>query len=194
MKRHKLQGITLIEVLVGITIVAILTSVATPSFTALLSVNRLATQANEILGALTISRSEAIRLNKRVVFCRSDDGTSCAAGGGNWQGWLVFADNNANDLPDAGEILRTGTIASGSLVVQSSPAISVQNNRVQTGADGFARSAPGSSNALLQARLSVCIATSSPEQNTREIRITAGGHAVIVPVNNGGECPSPSNS
>ena len=113
MKRHKLQGITLIEVLVGITIVAILTSVATPSFTALLSVNRLATQANEILGALTISRSEAIRLNKRVVFCRSDDGTSCAAGGGNWQGWLVFADNNGNDLPDAGEILRTGTIASG---------------------------------------------------------------------------------
>jgi type IV fimbrial biogenesis protein FimT len=154
----------------------------------------LATQANEILGALTISRSEAIRLNKRVVFCRSDDGTSCAAGGGNWQGWLVFADNNANDLPDAGEILRTGTIASGSLVVQSSPAISVQNNRVQTGADGFARSAPGSSNALLQARLSVCIATSSPEQNTREIRITAGGHAVVVPVNNDGECPSPSNS
>ena len=97
-------------------------------------------------------------------------------------------------MPDAGEILRTGTIASGSLVVQGSPAISVQNNRVQTGADGFARSAPGSSNALLQARLSVCIATSSPEQNTREIRITAGGHAVIVPVNNGGECPSPSNS
>ena len=108
MKRHKLQGITLIEVLVGITIVAILTSVATPSFTALLSVNRLATQANEILGALTISRSEAIRLNKRVVFCRSDDGTSCAAGGGNWQGWLVFADNNGNDMPAAGEIRARG--------------------------------------------------------------------------------------
>ena len=96
--------------------------------------------------------------------------------------------------PDAGEILRTGTIASSSIVVQGSPAISVQNNRVQTGADGFARSAPGSSNALLQARLSVCIATSSPEQNTREIRITAGGHAVVVPVNNDGGCPSPSNS
>ena len=55
-----------------------------------------------------IARSEAIRLNRRVILCSSSDGATCSSAAGRWSGWLVFVDNNRNDSPESGEVLRTG--------------------------------------------------------------------------------------
>lgn len=194
MRAHGSRGFTLIELMVTISIVAILLGLVTPSFTSLLNTNRLATQANDILGALTVARSEAIRLDRRVVLCRSDDGANCSTASDRWPGWLLFVDNDNNDTPSATEILRVGTIASDTVSVQGSSAISGQQNRIRTGSDGFARVTANSSAALLQAKISVCIATASPAENAREIRIVNGGRAMIVSVNNNSTCPIPSNS
>ena len=194
MQSKKLQGFTFVELIVALAVAAILMGTAVPSFTSLMNSNRLATQANDLLGAIMIARSEAIRLNRRVILCSSDDGATCSVASGRWNGWLVFADNNRNDTPDSGEVLRTGTISPTSVVVQGSQRISDQGNRIRMGADGLVRAATGSSAVLLQARLSVCIASTALQQNTREIRIGAGGQAQIVPVDNGGTCPVPSNA
>jgi small-conductance mechanosensitive channel len=140
------------------------------------------------------ARSEAIRLNRRVILCSSSDGATCSSDAGRWNGWIVFADNNRNDSPDSGEVLRVGTISPTDVVVQGSQRIVDQGNRIRMGADGLVRAASGSSAVLLQAKLSVCIATTSVPQNTREIRIGAGGQGLIVPVNNDGTCPVPSNA
>lgn len=189
------NGFTLVELLVSIAIAAILISIAAPSYVALTNTNRLATQANDILGGLMIARSEAIRLNQRVVFCRSDDGSTCSAATDAWKGWLVFADTDGTDTPSTSEILRSGTISDASgMSVQASAAITGQTNRIRIGSDGFARTAPGSSSALLQAKLSVCIVTTSPAHNARELRIASGGRPLIVQVDNDGACPTPSNS
>ena len=96
-RRRAACGFTLVELLVSVAIAAILISIAAPSYVALTNPNRLATQANDILGGLMIARSEAIRLNQRVVFCRSDDGSTCSAATDGWRGWLVFADTDGTD-------------------------------------------------------------------------------------------------
>lgn len=187
-------GFTLIEMLVTLSVVAILINLAVPSFTALLNTNRLAAQANDLVGAMMIARSEAIRLNQRVVLCRSDDGSTCSTGTGSWPGWLIFADTNINDTLDSGEMLRTGTMAGGTIKVQASQAISGQSNRIRIGSDGFARTAASASSALLTAKVAVCIATTQPTNNVREIRIVAGGRPLVFPVSGSGQCTTPSNS
>ena len=59
MKRE--TGLTLIELMVALTVLAILAFVAVPNFTQLVRENRVTTNANEIVTLLTTARSEATR-------------------------------------------------------------------------------------------------------------------------------------
>lgn len=84
-------------------IVAILTGIAAPSMQALIERNRTNAQVNAIFGALMAARGESISRNQPTVLCKSNNRTHCAHTG-NWeQGWLVFVDDNGNELLDIGE-------------------------------------------------------------------------------------------
>lgn len=96
------RGFTLIEVLVVLTISAILVAMAVPMFQAMIQSNRISGAANSTLSSMDLARSEAIRRGNNVTICRSataNDATpvcsSSAAGGFNgndWAaGWIVFA-------------------------------------------------------------------------------------------------------
>lgn len=75
--------------------------VGVPSLKTFLQGNQLIASTNELISALHVARSEAVKLNKKVTICSSSNGTSCTAGLKKWtKGWIVFIDADDN---------RTGT-------------------------------------------------------------------------------------
>jgi type IV fimbrial biogenesis protein FimT len=99
----KILGFTLVELLVTLTVAAILLASAVPAFRDMIQNNRIAVQANAMVGALNLARSEAVKRGVTVQVCKSSNGATCVAGAGNWQiGWIVFSDINGNGVPDVG--------------------------------------------------------------------------------------------
>lgn len=105
--RARDRGLTLVELLIVISMMAVLLTIAIPAYSTMLVRQRLTSQANIFLAALHLARSEAIKRNSRVVVCKSSTGTECAAGGSWQQGWIVFDDANNNASLDSDEtVLR----------------------------------------------------------------------------------------
>jgi type IV fimbrial biogenesis protein FimT len=134
------RGLTLVEMLVALTIAAILASTAVPSFLWSLSSYRVSGQVNGWIGDLQYARAEAIKRGQTVTLCISTNGTSCATGTTSWQsGWIVFADADGDATVDAGEVvLRTqAALTGGSTFSASNNVRAVTFNR-----DGFAIGLP----------------------------------------------------
>jgi type IV fimbrial biogenesis protein FimT len=103
------SGYTLVEVLVAMTVVAILAAIAIPSFKYVTTSNRITTEVNTLLGDIQFARAEAIKEGQSVTVCEANN-TYLACGGSNhWEnGWIVFMDLNGDGTWQAGEtILRT---------------------------------------------------------------------------------------
>ena len=78
------SGFTLIELMVTIAIAAIVLGIAIPSFSSTITSNRLTTSANELVTALNLARSEAVKRGQHVVVRKTNT---------NWEnGWQVFVD------------------------------------------------------------------------------------------------------
>jgi type IV fimbrial biogenesis protein FimT len=106
---QRMAGVTLIELMTSVSLVAILMAIAVPSYKYVTNANRLAGEVNGLLGDMQFARGQAIKEGQNVVICSSSDGATCATGGNNtsWKsGWIVFSDVNANGSVDAGETVR----------------------------------------------------------------------------------------
>lgn len=101
------RGFTLAEALVTLAIVAVLAGIAIPSVADGIRNTRLKTQVNDLVLALQLARSEAVKQGTPVTLCKSADRASCGRGI-DWEaGWIVFADADRDRVVDAGEaILR----------------------------------------------------------------------------------------
>lgn len=115
-------GTTLLELMITLSIAAILLAIGVPSYQNIVATNRIAAVTNELSAALQLARSEAVTRGRTVTVCKSDDITAtppvCDAGA-NWQdGWVVFVDDNDDGDLDAGEIpIKVGQPSSGNAVI-----------------------------------------------------------------------------
>jgi len=99
------RGFTLLEVITTLSISAILTGTAIPAFNELIVRTRLTTEINTFVGHLHYTRSEAIKRGVRAIMCRSTDGESCERTEGWEEGWIIFADYNANREVDGRDVV-----------------------------------------------------------------------------------------
>ena len=101
MKNH--SGFTLIEIMVTLAVGIIILAIGVPSFMNMMSSNQAAGYSNDLVSALRLARSEAVKRSSTVTICSgSGDLTACSAGA--WtNGWLIFNDANGDGVQDAGE-------------------------------------------------------------------------------------------
>jgi type IV fimbrial biogenesis protein FimT len=65
------SGFTLIELMLTLTVAAVLMMIAAPSFREFLQNSRMSAQVNLFISDLNISRSEAVKRRTRVTMCKS---------------------------------------------------------------------------------------------------------------------------
>jgi type IV fimbrial biogenesis protein FimT len=107
--RHS-TGLTLVELLAVLAMVAVLSTIATPNLARFIRSSERAAAVNEFLHAIYFARTEAIKRGTVVNLCKTADGEHCANDAASWSsGWMVFVNSDHDDLPvrDPGEpVLR----------------------------------------------------------------------------------------
>lgn len=94
------KGYTFIETVTALAVAMILFAVAAPNFASIIRTNELVSSVNDIVRAVNLTRTEAIRTGGSSSLCASSDQISCNSS--NWQdGWILFSDFNGNGVIDS---------------------------------------------------------------------------------------------
>ena len=124
LRRPRERGFTVVELLVGIGLIAALMFIAIPSFTAWLQSTQIRTAADAFQNGLQLARAEAVRRNAPVIFQLTStlDNTCVLSTAG--PNWVVSLDSAAgscgalptadNPVPTAPRIVQTRSSNDGS--------------------------------------------------------------------------------
>jgi len=101
------KGLTLIELMIALSVTAILVTIGLPAMAGLVAESRITAKSNLLMAHVQFARHSAITLRTQVVACPSHDQLRCS-GDNRWdQGWIVFIDRNNNGEPEAADdVLR----------------------------------------------------------------------------------------
>jgi type IV fimbrial biogenesis protein FimT len=99
------RGFTIIELLIGMGILAILVAVAAPNFSRIIQRNSVQKVVDELYSSLVIARSESIARSRPITVCALADPNSltptCSTTSSDWNnGWFVFTDTDSDGVLD----------------------------------------------------------------------------------------------
>lgn len=121
-----MRGFSLLELMIVVSITAILASVAIPGFRNFVLNSQRASAVNDLMASLQLARSETTKLGRAVVVCPANAAGTACTGSTTWSGgWLVFANlDNATESPpvvDSNErvLQLTGAVSSSIAVTAS---------------------------------------------------------------------------
>jgi type IV fimbrial biogenesis protein FimT len=111
------SGFTLVELVVVMTIAAIVLGVGAPSFANMLAKYRIDAQHLGLMDNMTLAREEARNGGNPTTVCASSNGSSCTASAWN-AGHIVFRDGGAKGTVDSGDtVLRYAQAAASGITV-----------------------------------------------------------------------------
>lgn len=115
------RGVTLIELMVAIALLAVLLTLGLPTFAGLLRQWRLDAAVDSFVGDLRLARSTATRTSRPVVLCVRN-GNACGTSTDWTAGWLVFSDLNGDNTLDNGEPVIADRGPPAGIAVMTAPA------------------------------------------------------------------------
>jgi len=181
-RRASTAGFTLIELIIVVALAAIIMTLAVPSFQHMVANNRITSHTNELVMAINMARSEAVKRNVRVILCRSANPTAsppaCGGTANDWTtGWLLFASGNANDTYENGvdTLIRVGEAARTGIQIRTN---ATSNNNLEINSNGSTNESGGT------AAFAICDDRDRDgdfdEQWGRQIQVSPSGHVRLI--------------
>jgi type IV fimbrial biogenesis protein FimT len=104
--RAGILGLTVVELLIILSALAIVILVAVPGTSMVVERLRLKTASADLVSSLNLARTEALRRGSTVRVCPSSNGRFCRKDGDWAQGWLVYTDGNADGVVQDIELIQ----------------------------------------------------------------------------------------
>ena len=126
-QQQRSAGFTAVELMVVVSIVAILAALAAPSFKSLIERWRVRDVAEAMESSYYAARSEAIKRGGNIVIQRRASAGQCTAGtNDDWScGWEVGIDADGNGAIDANGVLSTLDVPRNIVVTRSTGGVSI---------------------------------------------------------------------
>ena len=168
---RNVNGFTLVELMITLAVLSILLGVAIPGFQDFIRNNRVSAQANELLSAMQVARSESVKRGMSTTVCSSTNQATCS-NSTNWAtGWIIFADRNMNNTLDAG----TGNcLPDEDCMIRTTGALS-GNNTLTAAANSTIQFLPTGLTALGAAETFTLTSDDCNQQQRRVISLTPQG-------------------
>ncbi len=167
------RGFTLLELLVALSIVAVLLVVAAPSFREYLLNQELRAAAERLVSDLRWARVSAVDRGGRVVVCPGNVATGCRTTPEWGSGWIVFHDRNGDRRLAAEDDLLRSTPALEGISARSA----VARQQLSFFPNG---TAPGSN-------LTIRLCDARGPNHARQVRVSLSGRIRSLTVGDGAD-------